>query len=433
MTEKNEINEIKKERVIVIGLMFKTESAKALKYSMDELEELVDAADGEVVGRLTQARDKIEARSFIGKGKLEELAELVETVKADIIVFNDVLSGAQLRNIEEITKCRVIDRTGLILDIFARRAISKEGKLQVELAQLQYRLPRLTGFGTSLSRSGAGIGTRGAGETKLETDKRHILDKITDIRKQLKELEQTRNVKRRQRLDSVVPIIALVGYTNAGKSTIANKLAELDEDFQESRKVYTEDMLFATLDTTLRKSKLSNGKPFLVTDTVGFVSKLPTQLIEAFKGTLEEAKYADIIVHVMDLTNDKMTLQKETTEKILKEIGCSEKESIIVYNKVDVVEDITSLEIEFEPESILMSAKTGKNMDLLLKALEKKLENRYHSVKVLIPYNRGDLLSYFHDAGDITATEYIESGIQIDIILNEKEYNKYKEYVIEEY
>lgn len=428
-----EKKEILKERVIVVGIMFKSENVKDLEDSMDELEELVYAANGEVVGRLTQAKERIEARSFIGKGKLEELAEAVDNLYADTVVFNDELSGAQIRNIEEATNCKVIDRTGLILDIFARRAVSREGKLQVELAQYKYRLPRLTGFGVSLSRTGAGIGTRGAGETKLETDKRHILERITEINRQLKSLEQTREVKRKQRLSSSMPIIALVGYTNAGKSTLSNKLAELDEDFEDSRKVYTEDMLFATLDTTLRKSKLSNGKSFLVTDTVGFVSKLPTQLIEAFKGTLEEVKYADIIVHVMDLTNEKMELQKATTEKILNELKCEDKDSIIVYNKVDDVENLGEILPKLEEDSILISAKTGKNIDKLLEAIEKKLENRYHNVKLLVPYTRGDLLSYFHEAGEIVEKEYVESGVEIKITLNTKEYNKYEEYIVEEY
>lgn len=423
----------KKERIVVVGMALKTEDAKELEISLDELEELAQAADGEVVGRMSQSKEKVDVRSFIGKGKLEELAELVKNMEVDTVVFNDELSGAQMRNIEEKLECKVIDRTGLILDIFARRAVSKEGKLQVELAQHQYRLPRLTGLGASLSRMGAGIGTRGPGETKLEMDRRHILERVTEIKRQLQHIEKTREVNRKQRMNSSAPIVALVGYTNAGKSTLMNRLARLDAEFDESREVFVKDMLFATLDTTLRKSKLKNGKPFLVTDTVGFVSKLPTNLVEAFKGTLEEVVYADLILHVMDLTNEKLELQRATTEKILKELGCEQKEQIIVYNKVDSVENLDEIKLGLEHDAVYISAKSGQGMDLLLETIEKKMKNRYYSVRMILPYDRGDLLSYFHDAGDIQSTEYIEAGIEIKITLNEEEYNRYQQYVVEKY
>jgi GTP-binding protein HflX len=422
-----------KERIIVVGMALKSEDAKELEISLDELEELAQAADGEVVGRLSQSKERVDVRSFIGKGKLEELAELVKNMEVDTVVFNDELSGAQIRNIEAQVECKVIDRTGLILDIFARRAVSKEGKLQVELAQHQYRLPRLTGLGVSLSRMGAGIGTRGPGETKLEMDRRHILERVTEIKRQLKQIEKTREINRKQRLNSSAPIVALVGYTNAGKSTLMNQLAKLDDEFEASREVFVQDMLFATLDTTLRKSKLNNGKTFLVTDTVGFVSKLPTNLVEAFKGTLEEVVYADLILHVMDLTNEKLDLQRATTEKILKELGCEQKEQIVVYNKVDVVENIEELKLGLEADAVYLSAKSGEGLDVLLDTIEKRMKNRYYSVRMILPYDRGDLLSYFHDSGDIQETNYIEDGIEIKITLNEEEYNRYQQYVAEKY
>lgn len=423
----NENIEIK-ERVLIVGVCLKSENEENFTESMLELRELVEAADGQVIGEMVQNKESKDNRSYIGKGKLEELAEMVDLLEAETIVFNDELSGVQIKNIEEVVNAKVIDRTGLVLDIFAKRATTKEGQLQVELAQLKYRLPRLIGLGVSLSRTGAGIGTRGPGETKLEMNRRHILNRITEIKKQLKELEQNREVTRKKRIDSSIPIIALVGYTNAGKSTLMNQLIELDEDYNEEKKVFVKDMLFATLDTTLRKSKLPNGKTILISDTVGFVSKLPTHLVEAFKGTLEEVHHADIILHVVDYKNKNRELQVNTTNDVLKKLGCQEKETILIYNKMDSVEAANGY--ENSEEKIYLSAKTGYNIDSLMALLERKLDGNYHSVKMKIPYDKGSLLSYLHSNTDIKTEEYAEDGIVIETVLDEIEYNRYREYVL---
>lgn len=423
----NENIEIK-ERVLIVGVCLKSENEENFIESMLELRELVGAADGQVIGEMVQNKDSKDNRSYIGKGKLEELAEMVDLLEAETIVFNDELSGVQIKNIEDVVNAKVIDRTGLVLDIFAKRATSKEGQLQVELAQLKYRLPRLIGLGVSLSRTGAGIGTRGPGETKLEMNRRHILNRITEIKKQLKELEQNREVTRKKRADSSIPIVALVGYTNAGKSTLMNHLIELDEDYNEEKKVFVKDMLFATLDTTLRKSKLPNGKTILISDTVGFVSKLPTHLVEAFKGTLEEVQHADIILHVVDYKNKNRELQINTTNDVLKKLGCQEKETILVYNKMDSVEAADGY--ENSEEKIYLSAKTGYNIHSLMALLERKLDGNYHSVKMKIPYDKGSLLSYLHSNTDIRAEEYAEDGVIIETVLDEIEYNRYREYVL---
>ena len=311
------------ERALLVGMNITTVSKRIddidINDSMEELKELAKAAGAEVVGSVIQNRPAVDAAYYIGKGKVEEIKGYCEGLDATLIIFNDELSGAQTRNIEDLTGIKTIDRTTLILDIFAQRAKSKEGKLQVELAQLKYRLPRLYGMGGSMSRTGAGIGTRGPGEQKLEIDKRHILNRAADIRAELKLVKKNRETQRNQRKKSNIPIVALVGYTNAGKSTLLNELIKTHKDYECEKEVFVKDMLFATLDVTLRKAVLPNKRDFLVVDTVGFVSKLPHDLVDAFKSTLEEVNYADLILHVIDATNDSYEIQKKTTEKVLKE------------------------------------------------------------------------------------------------------------------
>lgn len=335
-----------------------------------------------------------------------------------------------MRNIEDVTGLKVIDRTALILDIFAQRALSKEGKLQVELAQLKYRLPRLYGMGGQMSRTGAGIGTRGPGEQKLEIDKRHILNRAADIRKELREVKQNRETQRVQRLKSNIPIVALVGYTNAGKSTLLNELIKTHKDYETEKEVFVKDMLFATLDVTLRKATLPNKRDFLVVDTVGFVSKLPHDLVEAFKATLEEVKYADLILHVIDATNSSFELQKQTTESVLKELGADDKKTIIVYNKID------RLELDIYPRNredrIYISAKKGINMDILLKMIENALMEDTYQVKLLLPYDKGNIFSRIKEKYNVDSFEYVENGTQLEVSLDEEDYNVYKEYIIEE-
>ncbi|MCQ2566505.1 MAG: GTPase HflX, partial [Clostridia bacterium] len=302
-------------------------------YSMEELSGLCAAAGIEVLGEMVQNVDKINAATFIGSGKLQELAELVENMEADLVVFNDELTGMQLRNIEDAVKVRVIDRTILILDIFADRATSREGKLQVEMAQLKYRMPRLLGFGKSLSRLGGGIGTRGPGEKKLETDRRHIEHRMDEIKKEIAEVKANRGVQRSKREKSGIPVVALVGYTNSGKSSIMNRFLAMEE--REEKQVFEKDMLFATLDTSQRLVTLDSKHSFILVDTVGFVSKLPHALVDAFKATLEEAISADLLLHVADASFDNKDFHIEVTKSVLTDLKADAKDQILVFNKID--------------------------------------------------------------------------------------------------
>ena len=421
----------KKERALLVGLNITSTSRRIddidINESMEELKELTKAAGAEVVGSITQNRQSRDAAYYIGKGKVEELKAYCESLDASMVIFNDELSGAHIRNIEEIVGIKVIDRTTLILDIFAQRALSKEGKLQVELAQLKYRLPRLYGMGGEMSRTGAGIGTRGPGEQKLEVDKRHILNKAADIRRELREVKKNRETQRVQRLKSNIPIVALVGYTNAGKSTLLNELIKTHKDYDVEKEVMAKDMLFATLDVTLRKALLPNKKEFLVVDTVGFVSKLPHDLVEAFKATLEEVQYADLILHVIDATNSSYELQKKTTESVLKELGADDKHTILVYNKID------RLELDIYPKNtddvIYISAKKGINMEKLLYMIEDALMKNTYPVTLLLPYDKGHIFSKIKDKYNVENFEYGEFGITLDVNLEEEDYNIYKDYI----
>ena len=426
--------EEKKEKALLVGLNITSTARKIddidINESMEELKELAKAAGAEVVGSLIQNRQSRDAAFYVGKGKVEEIKAYSDSLGATVVIFNDELSGAHIRNIEEVVGIKVIDRTTLILDIFAQRALSKEGKLQVELAQLNYRLPRLYGMGGQMSRTGAGIGTRGPGEQKLEIDKRNILNKAADIRRELREVKKIRETQRVQRLKSSIPIVALVGYTNAGKSTLLNELIKTHKDYDVEKEVMAKDMLFATLDVTLRKALLPNKKEFLVVDTVGFVSKLPHDLVNAFKATLEEVKYADLILHVIDATNSSFELQKQTTESVLKELGADDKKTIIVYNKID------RLELDIYPRNredrIYISAKKGINMDILLKMIENALMEDTYQVKLLLPYDKGNIFSRIKEKYNVDSFEYVENGTQLEVSLDEEDYNVYKEYIIEE-
>lgn len=418
------------ERVLIVGIESPNDTID-IETSMDELQELVKAASGIVVSRVIQKKERINSAYFIGKGKAMEIENYCDELDISTVVFNDELTGAQLRNLESIINQKIVDRTNLILDIFASRANSNEGKLQVKLAQLKYRLPRLVGFSDYLSRTGGGIGTRGPGEQKLETDRRHILREIDNIEGQLKEVEKNRSIKRKKREDSSLPIVALVGYTNAGKSTLLNKLIEFNDETMERKPVFVKDMLFATLDTSLRRSKLPNGQAFLITDTVGFVSKLPTRLVEAFKGTLEELKYADLLIHVVDSSNKDLDIQLNTTMDILKDLNLLGKPIITVFNKMDRV-DMSNLLFDnrFVENKIFISAKNDINLDKLMSLIEVLLPQQFRDVTLKIPFDKQNLVNYFMDNYDVKIINYLDDGTVLEFVINQIDYEKYKTFII---
>lgn len=422
-------NEKSREKVLIVGVDLGERNFN-IDDSLEELEELVLAANGEVIEKLIQKREKINPAYYIGKGKANEIKNYCYELNIDTVVFNDELSPAQIKNLENIIERKIIDRTNLILDIFAKRASSKEGQLQVELAQLKYRLPRLIGLRDYLSREGGGIGTRGPGEQKLETDRRHILREIDNIERQLRNIKKTRNIKRKKREKTDLPIVALVGYTNAGKSTILNKIIELNENYDKNKKVFVYDMLFATLDISLRKAELPNGQPFLITDTVGFVSKLPTDLVEAFKGTLEEVEYADLLLHVVDASNENLDLQMNTTYDILKDLNVLDKPIITVFNKIDKVGDKKLIyDDRYEDEEIFLSAKNGKDINRLLEEIQENLPIKYVDTTLIIPYDKQDILSYIFDNYNVEIIDHIDEGTQIKVELSSMDYKRYFNYI----
>ena len=397
--------------------------------SMNELESLVESANGVVVGKMIQNLDKINTSTYIGKGKVAELAEFVENLEVDTVIFDDELSGVQIRNLEDQIGTKVIDRTILIMDIFAARANSKEGRLQVELAQLQYRLPRLVGFGKSLSRLGGGIGTRGPGEKQIETDRRHIRRRIDDLKKDLADIQKTRTLHRKKRKKSGIPIVALVGYTNVGKSAIMNYMIE---NFgKEDKKVEEADMLFATLDAKHRLIELDNRQIILV-DTVGFVSKLSHNLVDAFKGTLQEAEYADLIVKVEDISHERTDFQREILNNVLDDLKLSEKKSVFVYNKIDKIDTElkdTGIFEQNNNDKVFVSAKTGLNMGKLTDAIVQKIFEDEKELKLVLPFDKGDLASKLCDNANVLEIVYKDDGIHMIARLNKREQDVVKDYV----
>lgn len=424
------------QKAIIVG--FNHNQAKGevyIKESMEELRELVYAAGADVLETVIQNKATIDVRFYVGKGKVEEIRLLCEALGANLVIFNDELSGAQMRNLNEALDVEVIDRTAVILDIFAKRATTKEGKLQVELAQLKYRLPRLIGFGKSMSRvggssggAGAGIGNRGPGEQKLELDKRRINDRIAEIRRELEEVKKNRSIQRAQRKKSDLPIVALVGYTNAGKSTVMNYFVSHNSDDQD-KVVFEKDMLFATLETANRRIEFEGNRSLILTDTVGFVSKLPHNLVEAFKATLEEVTEADLLVHIVDASNEKYQMQIGVTEKVLKEIGVNDTPSIYVFNKIDRLEENHIPELY--PDALMTSAKNGTNMDQLVEAIKNHVFNDYVKVNMLIPYAEGSVLSYLNENAHILEQEYTETGTKIVVELSQIDNQKLCKYIEE--
>lgn len=416
-----------KNRAILAGMNDTREITNiSIEESMKELEELAKASGVEVVATTIQNRETVRAATYLGKGKIEEIKNICESMEIDLVIFNDELSGSQIRNLEDILEVDVLDRTSIILDIFAKRAKTNEAKLQVELAQLKYLLPRLVGMGKKLSRLGAGIGTRGPGETKLESDRRHILRKIDLIRERLKDIKRVRSVQRSKREKTEIPIVALVGYTNSGKSTIMNTLLKMSEECDLEKQVFAKDMPFATLEISLRRISLDDNFSFILIDTVGFVSKLPHYLVEAFKATLEEVKYADLLIHVIDASNENYIMQKETTNKVLAELGAECKNIIHVFNKIDIVEDIC--DIPRDEQSINISAQEGTNIELLIEKIREEIEGDVAEVNLLIPHNKGYLISQLHKSASIKETIYRGEGVLLRTKLNKIDYTKYKEY-----
>ncbi|BES64878.1 GTPase HflX [Gottschalkiaceae bacterium SANA] len=403
------------ERVLIVAVQKKGEPT--IEAELRELERLVEAAGGETVAVATQSLEKFHPRTYVGKGKLEELAALCQADEIDAVVFNDELSGSQLKNLEDQFQRKITDRTALILEIFAKRASSSEGRLQVELARLRYRLPRLTGLRSDLSRAGVGISGRGPGEKRSELDKRYLLRRIEEIESKLKKLEKTREVTRKQRVKSEMPIVLMVGYTNAGKSTLMNNLVE-DED----KAVFTKDMLFATLDTALRQCALPSGRNFLLGDTVGFVSKLPTTLIEAFKGTLEEVVEADLLLHVLDGSSDDIEMQYKTTMSVLETLEVRDKPMIVVYNKKDLIK---GSKVVHMGDTVSISAKSGEGVDKLLEKLEAMIYEPLQEKELLLPMSAGALINQLHQEKRILDTRYEAEGIYVRAMWKKEELERW--------
>jgi GTP-binding protein HflX len=410
-----------KERVVVVGVQLDERNGHDTDSSLDELESLVASAGGEVVGRLAQKRHRPDPATFIGKGKVAEVTEEVKLTKADTVVFDEELAPAQLRNLEEAIAGKVIDRTILILDIFAQRARTSEGKKQVELAQLTYGLPRLRGWGEALSRIGgasggggrgggggrAPIGTRGPGETQLEVDRRRIQRRINKLKKELEELSKRRARSRRQREQSV-PTVSLVGYTNAGKSTLLNHLTDAG--------VLVEDRLFSTLDPTARRLRLPNRSPIVMTDTVGFIRKLPHGLVEAFQSTLEEVALADLLVHIVDASRPDHDVDVAAVDEVLGEIGATEVPRLLVFNKLDAVDDAERERLASRyPDAMAISAVTGEGVTVLLEEIAERLERRTVEVDALIPYSEGTLIARLHDEGRVVETRHEDDGVHLKV------------------
>lgn len=419
-----ELRQKEKEKAILVGV-YQT-NLQEITNSIEELGNLARACDIEVVGEKIQKLNSVKTSHYIGKGKLQEVLALLVEKNANLVIFNDELSPSQIRNLEASLDCRVIDRTVLILDIFAERAKTREAQLQVEVAKLQYMLPRLMGLGESLGRQGgrAGLKNRGSGETKLELDRRKIEDRISGLNKELETLVAQRQNQRKRRKKKEIPVITLVGYTNSGKSSIMNAMIDLFNPSTE-KQVFEKDMLFATLETSVRSIRLPDNKSFLLTDTVGFISKLPHHLVKAFRSTLEEVAEADLLIHVVDYSNPDYLQQVEVTRETLKELGAENIPVIYVYNKIDLVD----VEIPKAGEGCLyISAKQKAGIDKLVSAIEQKAFAQYVQCEMLIPYDQGSIVSYFNENATIKSTLYEGNGVLISLECKEADYVKYQQY-----
>lgn len=409
------------ERAVLVGLnadCFKQEQT-ADDESLRELEELLQTAGGICTGKVLQNRHTPDPHSFIGEGKAMEVRQLVEATASTMVIFDNELSPGNIRALEELIGVTVLDRSALILDIFAQRAKTKEGRLQVELAQYKYLLPRLSGMGASLSRQGGGIGTRGPGETKLESDRRHIRERIDRLEGELEQVRKVRSVQRERRMKNAIPVVAIVGYTNSGKSTLLNQLTGAG--------IPANDRLFDTLDTTSRLLTVSDNLDVILSDTVGFISKLPHHLVNAFRATLEELEYADLLLHVIDASDPYLEQHIAVVEKLISQLARPGTPVLKCYNKADLV---YTDEIPRGKNIVAISAKKGINMDGLLAAIEKALDQARHQVQLLLPYAQGGLVETLHDNARVLSVDYTPEGIQVEAIVDSILLGRLRQYVV---
>ena len=411
------------ERAVLVGLNADcfTKEQTATDASLEELEALLETAGGFCTGKVLQNRHTPDSHSFIGEGKAQEVRMLVEATESTMVVFDNELSPGHIRALEDILGVTVLDRSALILDIFAQRAKTKEGRLQVELAQYKYLLPRLSGMGASLSRQGGGIGTRGPGETKLESDRRHIRERIARLQSELEQVRQVRSVQRERRMKNSVPVVAIVGYTNAGKSTLLNKLTDAG--------IPANNRLFDTLDTTSRQLSVSDTLDVILSDTVGFISKLPHHLVDAFRATLEELEYADLLLHVIDAADPDREAHIQVVDNLIAKLSKPGTPVLQLYNKADLVE---SVDIPIGEDVVAISAKKGTGTDKLLSAIEKALGHSRHHVEVLIPYSMGGTLDTLHNNAQVLGVDYTEKGILVDAVVDPILYGRLKDYITKE-
>ncbi len=411
------------ERAVLVGLNADcfTKEQTATDETLEELEALLETAGGFCTGKILQNRHTPDSHSFIGEGKAQEVRMLVEATASTMVVFDNELSPGNIRALEEIIGVTVLDRSALILDIFAQRAKTKEGRLQVELAQYKYLLPRLAGMGASLSRQGGGIGTRGPGETKLESDRRHIRERIARLQQELEQVRQVRAVQRERRMKNSVPVVAIVGYTNAGKSTLLNHLTDAG--------IPANNRLFDTLDTTSRQLTVSDNLDVILTDTVGFIAKLPHHLVDAFRATLEELEYADLLLHVIDSADENREEHIEVVEKLISQLAKPGTPVLRCYNKADLVD---RTDIPVGQDVVGISAKTGIGMEQLKKAIENMLVDSLHHVVLRLPYAMGGQVEILHNNAQVKNVEYTAEGIEIETIMDDILYGRLKEFVVKE-
>ena len=415
--------ETKQERAVLVGLnadCFRAEQTATYE-TLDELDALLETAGGFCTGKILQNRHTPDPHSFIGEGKALEVKMLVEATESTMVVFDNELSPGNIRALEEIIGITVLDRSALILDIFAQRAKTKEGRLQVELAQYQYLLPRLSGMGKSLSRQGGGIGTRGPGETKLESDRRHIRERITRLEQELQQVRQVRAVQRERRMKNSVPVVAIVGYTNAGKSTLLNQLTGAG--------IPANNRLFDTLDTTSRQLTVSDNLDVILTDTVGFINKLPHHLVDAFRATLEELEYADLLLHVIDSADENREEHIAVVDRLIGQLAKPGTKVLRCYNKADLVE---KTDIPIGEDVVAISASRGTGMEELLKAIETMLGHSRHHIVVTLPYSMGGMVETLHNGAQVLNVDYTAEGIQVETIVDPILYGRLKSYITKE-